>query len=192
MAKETNGGHLSVCSGNDWLYNRANMKLIKSLSRFNQSEVAEVRLEVVTFSHKHGVQATLDAYGIGRRTLFRWRKTLKKSRGRLESLIPTSTQPHTTRCMLTHPKVITFIKELRDKIPHLGKEKIKPLLDEYCLQEGVPTIAISTIGKVIKKHQLFVKKHRIYHDPSSGFAKRRIRYKTKVKRSPKIEDAGIY
>ncbi|QQS43374.1 hypothetical protein IPM65_04415 [Candidatus Roizmanbacteria bacterium] len=32
----------------------------------------------------------------------------------------------------------------------MGKEKIKPLLDEYCLQEGISTISESTIGKVIK------------------------------------------
>lgn len=190
MAKETSGGHLSVCGGNDWLYNKANMKFIKSLVQFNQSEVAQVRQEIIQFSEKHSIQATIDAYGLSRRTLFRWKRTLRSQRGRLESLIPGSTKPHSTRKMLTHPQVITFIKDLRDTVPHLGKEKIKPLLDEYCTEQGLQTISISTIGKVIKRHQLFVKKHRVYHNPESGFATHKIRYKTKVKRSPKVEDSG--
>src|SRR3989344_5926600 len=190
MAKETTGGHLRVCKGYDWLYNRDNMKFIRSLVRFNQSEVAQVRNEILTFADKHGVSATIDAYGISRRTLFRWRKRLKSSYGKLESLIPESTKPHRPRTMLTHVKIIMFIRELRDQYSHLGKEKIKPLLDEYCLQEGLPTIAVSTIGKVIKRHNLSVKTHRIYHNPESGFAKRKVRYKMKVKRSPKVTDTG--
>jgi len=190
MSKETNGQHLTICAGNDWLYNRDNMKFIQSLTRFNQSDVAQVRHDIIEFSRKHGIQATIDAYGLSRRTLFRWRKCLKDSRGRLETLLPASTKPHSTRKMLTHPKISTFIKEQRETISHLGKEKIKPLLDEYCKENGLETISISTIGKVIKRHQLFPKNKRVYHNPESGFAKRTIRYKTKVKRSPKVQDAG--
>lgn len=190
MSKETNGGHLSICEGWDWLYNRDNMKAIQSLLHFNQSDVAQVRQNIIEFSHKHGIQATIDAYGISRRTLFRWRKCLNDSYGRLETLIPASKKPHNTRKMLTHPKIIAFIRGEREKVAHLGKEKIKPLLDEYCKEEGLPTLSISTIGKVIKRHQLFPKNKRVYHNPESGHANRIIRYKTKVKRSPKVEDAG--
>lgn len=166
------------------------MKFVKSLSAYQKSEIAQLRNDILTFSNKHGIQATVDAYGISRRTLFRWKKKLKSSYGRLESLIPESTKPHSTRVMLTPAKVITFIRNIREQYSHLGKEKIKPLLDEYCLQEGLQTIAESTIGKVIKRHNLTVKTKRIYHNPESGFAKRKIRYKKKVKRSPKVTDTG--
>ena len=158
--------------------------------RFNQSDTAQIRLDIIKFSQKHGVQAAVDAFGVSRRTLFRWRKVLKDQRGRLESLIPNTTKPHTTRKMFTHLKVIAFIKNQREIISHLGKEKIKPLLDEYCQKEGLLTISISTIGKVIKRHNLFVKTHRVYHNPESGFAKRKIKYKNRVKHSPKVTDTG--
>lgn len=53
------------------------------------------------------------------------------------------------------PRVIEFIKELRKRYPRLGKEKIKPLLDEFCSQNNLKTISISTIGRIIKKKNLF-------------------------------------
>ena len=190
MSRGTTGDHLRVCAGYDFQYNRDNMKFIRSLLAYNQSEIAQVRNEILSFSDNHGIKATIDAYGISRRTLFRWKKKLKTSYGKLESLIPESTKPHSTRTMLTPAKIITFIRQLREQYSHLGKEKIKPLLDEYCLQEGLTTISESTIGKVIKRHNLSVKTHRIYHNPESGYAKRKVRYKMKVKRSPKVTDTG--
>lgn len=190
MSQGTTGDHLRTIRGYAFQYNRDNMKFIQSLVRYNQSEVGQVRKEILTFSDKHGVKATIDAYGISRRTLFRWRKKLKTSYGKLDSLIPESTKPHTLRIMLTHPKIITFIRKLREQYSHLGKEKIKPLLDEYCKQEGLQTISESTIGKVINRHNLSVKTNRIYHNPDSGYAKRKVRYKMKVKRSPKVTDSG--
>lgn len=90
MSKETVGQHLRVCQGYDWLYNRDNMKYLRSIVRFHESDVAQIRLDIIEFSNKHGIQATIDAYGISRRTLFRWKKTLKDAQGRLESLVPTS------------------------------------------------------------------------------------------------------
>lgn len=118
MSRQTNGQHLSVCGGYDWLYNRGNMKFMKSIVRFNQSEVAQVRLDIVEFSAKHGIQATVDAYGISRRTLFRWKKALKDTRGRLESLVPTSTKPHHTRRMLTPlSRYCLYQRTTRDNCP---------------------------------------------------------------------------
>ncbi|QQS43881.1 transposase [Candidatus Roizmanbacteria bacterium] len=184
------GDQLRVIRSYDWQYNRDLMKKIRSLSDYNQSDVAQIRNDVLTFAEKYGIQAAVDAYGISRRTLFRWRKRRRDSEGQLDSLIPETTKPKTPRRMETHPKVISFIKEIREQYFCLGKEKIKPLLDEYCLQEGISTISESTIGKVIKRHNLQRKTYRIYHNPASGFAKRKVKYRQKVKRSPKVEDTG--
>jgi len=91
--------------------------------------------------------------------------------------------------MIVPVEIIRFIRQIRQEYPRLGKEKIKPLLDEYCQFKGIKTIAESTIGKVIKRHKLFYQKAgRIYHDPS---IKRPLKQKRiRVKRSPRHEDFG--
>ena len=86
-------------------------------------------------------------------------------------------------------EILRFIRQTRQKYPRLGKEKIKPLLDEFCAENGLKTIAESTIGKVIKRHKLFYQKTgRVYHDPNR---KKPIQQKRlRVKHSPRHEDFG--
>ena len=68
--------------------------------------------------------------------------------------------------MTVATEIVQFIRQIRQKHPRLGKEKIKPLLDEFCQSKGLKPIAESTIGKVIKRNKLFYQKTgRIYHDP---------------------------
>ena len=93
--------------------------------------------------------------------------------------------------METHPQVVAFIAQLREDHHRLGKEKIKPLLDAFCREEGVPTISTSTIGNVIKRHRLFSSpQRRIYHNPGSGFAGKKRIFKAKIKHSPRPEGSG--
>ncbi|MBP7966888.1 integrase core domain-containing protein [Candidatus Woesebacteria bacterium] len=172
------------------LYNRAIMKTIRSLLIFERSKTAQIRKDILTFHQNHGTPATIDAYGISKASLYRWKKALQDNEGRLDSLVPLSKTPHKKRTMITHYKVISFIKKLREKRPRLGKEKIKPLLDEYCQTKDIPPISISTIGKVIKRHNLFMRPQRIYHNPCSGYAKRKVNYKKKVRHSPKVTNIG--
>ncbi|QQS43567.1 helix-turn-helix domain-containing protein [Candidatus Roizmanbacteria bacterium] len=89
------GDQLRVIRSYDWQYNRDLMKKIRSLSDYNQSDVAQIRNDVLTFAEKYGIQAAVDAYGISRRTLFRWRKRRRDSEGQLDSLIPETTKPKT-------------------------------------------------------------------------------------------------
>lgn len=166
------------------------MKKIKSILSFEESDVAQFRLKVIEFHAKHGTVATIDAFSLSRRTIFRWKKCFKTSKKQLDSLIPKSRKPKKVRVMNTHPKIISFIRTIREQYARLGKEKIKPLLDEYCREIGIETISVSTIGKVIKRHNLYLKKKRIYHNPHSGFAKGKTRYKTKVRYSPKVSEMG--
>ena len=71
--------------------------------------------------------------------------------------------------MRTNPEIISFIREIREKHPHIGKEKIKPLLDSYCMKIGIKPISVSTIGKVIKRYNLtFNPRLLSYHNPNSG------------------------
>jgi len=173
------------------LYNKGIMKgWIKKLE-FSKSEVARFRLEVINFYDKHGLSATIDAYGVSRATIFRWKKSLKSSGGKLESLIPKSKAPKRRRKMTTPPEIIDFIKDLREKHPRIGKEKIKPLLDEYCKERGLKTVSASTIGKIIKRYKLFYSRTgRVYHNPNSKWANKGRSYRARVKRSPKEKEGG--
>ena len=127
--------------------------------------------------------------GADRKVISRWRQKLREHDGALEGLVPESTRPNRTWTMMVSVKIIQFIREIRQEHPRLGKEKIKPLLDEYCRRKRLMSISESTIGKVIKRNKfLYQKTGRIYHDPS---IKRPLHQKRlRVKRSLRHEDFG--
>ena len=172
------------------LYNGRMRKSIRSILSFNNSQIAETRLQIIEFHTKYGTRATVDAFSVSKPTVYRWKKTFKDNQGELESLIPASRSPRRKRTMNTNTNIITFIKSLREQYDHLGKEKIKPLLDEYCLKESIQSISESTIGKVIKRHNLYSKSRRVYHNPTHTHSKAKLNYKKKVKKSPKPTGAG--
>jgi len=168
-------------------------KMLKSLRKFSKDEVAQERLKIIGFYKEHGEKTTRQAFGIGRDTIWIWKRRLKESRNSLASLIPTSTIPKTQRRMTTNPKIISEIRKLREKYPRLGKDKIKPILKKYCLKEGLTLISVSTIGKVIKRNNFFFQKAgRIYHDPSSKWAKNKAKRakRNRVKYAPKPNSVG--
>jgi hypothetical protein len=93
--------------------------------------------------------------------------------------------------MIADARVVSYIRSLRENHPRLGKEKIKPFLDQFCRENSLAPISISTIGKIISRYNIFPHKiGRVYHNPSSGFAKEKLDYKKKIKRSPKPENIG--
>ena len=163
----------------------------RSIFRFSQDKQAQFRMEALEFHKKWGLKATIDAYKVSKPTIYRWKRVFTKSLGSLESLIPKSRSPRIKRVMVINPKIMDFVKTLREDHYRLGKEKIKPILDAYCQKEGLEPISTSKIGRIIKKNSLFFQKlGRYYHNPAGGFAKRSINYKTKVRFSPKISDIG--
>lgn len=167
--------------------------MLSSLRKFDKSEIAKERLKMIEFYQKHGEKTTKEAFGVDRKLIYVWGKKLKGSRGKLSSLVPLSTRPRRTREMVTDPRVVDFIKETREKHPRLGKEKIKPLLDDYCQEIGIPTISESTIGKVIvRKNFFFQKSGRVYHDPSGKWAQKKTKKKKRlrIKHSPQHKDLG--
>jgi transposase InsO family protein len=168
-------------------------EMLKSLKRFSKDEIAQKRLKIIEFYDLHGEKITREAFGVGRDTIWIWKKRLKDNRYSISSLIPTSTVPKTKRSMMTHPKVVAYIKSLREEHIGLGKEKIKPLLDLYCQKEGLPTIQESTIGKVIKRKNLFFKKSgKLYHNPDGKWAKNEAKRKKRdrIKRPPRPTSFG--
>ncbi|MCL4517745.1 MAG: hypothetical protein M1587_00945, partial [Thaumarchaeota archaeon] len=156
-------------------------------------QIAQRRLEIIKFYERYGEDATKRAFGADSKVISRWRQRLKRHQGQLQALIPHSTRPQRVRRSAIPSEVVQFIRQLREKYPRLGKDKIKPFLDKYCQPHGYASLSVSSIGNVIKKHRLFFyKTGRVYHDPSSAWAqKHRPKVKrVRIRKSPKPEDLG--
>ncbi len=169
--------------------------MLHSLRRFSRDEVAQERYRIMRFYDRYGEKATKEAFGVDRKLIHVWKRRLKASEGHLEALIPHSTRPRKVRRMNTAPLVVEFIKRIRQEHSGMGKDKIKPFLDRYCREKGIPSISESTIGKIIKRHKLFYRSSgRIYHDPrSKWFAHKGMRSKRlRVKHPPKHTEFGHF
>ena len=165
--------------------------MLSSLRRYSQSEVAQQRMKIIKFYQQYGEEATKEAFGADRKVISRWRKRLTNSRGKLSALVPTSTRPHTVRTARTDPLIVEFIRKAREAHPRIGKEKLKPDLDIYCIKNGIATVSVSTIGNIIKRKQFFFQKSgRVYHNPSSKWAQRKVKKRVRVKHSPKPQEYG--
>lgn len=172
--------------------------MLSSLRKFSSSEIAGQRMKIIKLYEQYGEKATIEAFGADRKVISRWKLRMKKNVGRLESLVPYSTKPNHFRTVKYDARIVKFIRDQRDAHPRLGKEKLKPLLDEDCKQEqlkgvNIKTVSESTIGNIIKRHNLFHQKAgRYYHNPNSKWAMNEAK-KTKrlrVKHSPKPKDFG--
>ena len=158
-------------------------------SQPKNSQIVAYRLEVLSFFQEFGLEATKKAFKVSKTTLYRWQKTLTDHQGKISSLLPKSTRPRHLRRMATDSRVIEYIQKLREEHYRLGKRKIKVLLDRYCFNLRIETISVSTIGKVIKRNHLFFQKQgRLYHNPNSGWAKRKPAKRLRVRYSPKPTD----
>ena len=151
------------------------------------SEKAKWKAKVVDFFNKYGLSATKEAFGVSKSSIYLWRKKLRESGGKLEVLNDKSKAPKNRRKPETDPRVIEFIKKIRKERPYLGKEKIKVLLDEYCKEKGIKSVSSSTIGRIIKRYNLFFRPRKITH-----FGKiKEIRRRKKLRRKGyKPERAG--
>ena len=157
------------------------------------SEIAQKRMDIITFYDEFGENATIKAFGADRKVVSRWRKRLTENKGKLESLIPYSTKPKTVRRVSYAQKIVDFIRKYREDHPRTGKEKIKIELDSHCLKEGIKTVSESTVGNIIKRHKFFFQKSgRIYHNPDSKWARNEAQKKKRlrVRHPPKLDDFG--
>lgn len=142
---------------------------------------AKERMRILIFWNTHGLQATKDAFTVSRSSLFAWQAVYRDSGRKLESLNPGSQIRKTQQRRNVDYRIIGEIKRLRFNVcPNLGKDKVKRFLDEFCQEQGLKSISISTIGRVIKDKKIF--HHRI---KVSYFGKVNIIKKRKKLRKPK-------
>ena len=112
--------------------------------RYMITEQAKKRCRILAFWEKHGNEAAREAFGISRRTLFRWQAALRKQGGKLEGLNPVSTAPKKRRMRVVPYVIIERIITLRREHPRLGKDKVRALL----AAEGYRG-SISTVGRIL-------------------------------------------
>ncbi len=108
------------------------------------------KARVLAFWEKHGLNATIDAFKVKRRTLFNWKSQLAEGNGKLEALNDKSRSPKTKRKRLWSEEVIAEIKRQRFAHPNLGKEKIYPALKNHCDHLTIKCPKPKTVGRLIK------------------------------------------
>jgi hypothetical protein len=162
------------------------MKTVDTALNFDASDVAHFRLHCVELFISQGWIVFHQAFPqVGRRTIYRWRRTYLDSSKRLASLFPHSTKPHTVRQMQVPTEVLGFLKALRKKYPRMSKYKLKPFLDAFCQEKGKASYSVSWIGKVIVRYQLFFNSRRPVKRKRSQSKKQRISY------CPKLKHVGL-
>ncbi len=131
--------------------------------KYMVTDKAKWKAKVVTFFEKYGLEATEEAFGIKKSSIYKWRKLLRENQGRLEVLNDKSKAPKRKRKPSWDPRIVEFIRNLRKEYPRLGKEKIKPFLNEFCVQNNLKTLHPSTIGRIIKRENLFFHSKKVTH-----------------------------
>jgi hypothetical protein len=145
------------------------------------TETAIKKARILTFWHKHGAEATEEAFGVKRRTLFLWQKKLKEGNGKLESLNDKSKEPKKKRRRNWDYRVIEEIKRIRSIYPNLGEEKVYPLLKILCDDLRLKCPKPITIGRIIKD----LGGLRIFPKKVSHFGKIKKADRSKILRKPK-------
>ncbi|MDP3779559.1 MAG: integrase core domain-containing protein [bacterium] len=113
------------------------------------TQKAKRRYEILVFWEKHGLPATLDAFKVKKRTLFTWKKKLNEGGGKIESLNPGSRAPRVRRQRLWDARIVAELRRLRIVYPNLGKEKLYPLLREFCIPLTLTYPKPKTIGRLM-------------------------------------------
>lgn len=114
------------------------------------TDKARRKLSILIFWEKYGLQAAMDAFPVKRRTLFAWKKQFGIGGKIAEALNEKSRAPRKKRIRTWPQEIIAEIKRLRWNHPNLGKDKVHPLLQTFCLQNHLSCPKNSTIGRIIK------------------------------------------
>lgn len=162
----------------DWL-----MKTLENSLKFDKSDPAKFRLHILNHYYKYGWRQTVEAFGVGKSTLYDWKRQYEQSGKALLSLVPKKTRPKRVRQMTTDWRVIEFIREFREQYGNIGERKLKVFLDEYVSELGITSISSRTISKVIKR------KHLYFHSPKK--CKRKNKFsRDRSRKSPKVSQPG--
>lgn len=113
------------------------------------TDKAKHKAKVLSFWDKHGLEATLDAFAVKKRTLFDWKRQLKQGGGQLEALNEKSKRPKNIRSRVWPLDIIAEIKRQRADHPNLGKEKVQKAVAIVCRTKSLNCPSASTVGNLI-------------------------------------------
>lgn len=109
----------------------------------NMDESAIKKAKILSHAHKHGIQSTIDAFNVGRSSIFRWRKKLDDSHGHIGTLSNKSRAPKRRRSRILNPLLEEKIIDLRTQFPGIGKSQIYHQI-KYAIKTSE-----STVGRTI-------------------------------------------
>ena len=134
------------------------MQYVEDIVDHPQREAIEKRIKILKYMDRWGAQATVEAYEIGRSTIFLWKQKLKEAGGKLSALAPGNKSPKNKRRRIVHPFIENYIVEYRTAHPGVDKTTITPSLTRACLSDGIKPVSESTVGRIIAdlkaKHRL--------------------------------------
>jgi len=151
--------------------------------RYMITEQAKRRAKILAFWERYGTEATKEAFGTSRRTLFRWQLGLEKALGKLEGLNPIPTVPKNKRKRRIPEAVQNIIIKERTDHPRLGKEKLHTPLTEAGFN-----YSISTVGRMVtdlKNRHLLPQHRKMIVNGRTGNIYEYIKPKIKKERRPK-------
>jgi len=127
------------------------MQRIQDLGDHPQKAEIERRTRALWLYDKFGLEAAQVAYNVSRSTLFNWKKRLRESGGRLESLAPNSRKPKRVRLPQTDRRIEDHVRQYRQQHPGIGKSAIKYELDAYCHGKGLQSVSESSVGRILRR-----------------------------------------
>lgn len=164
------------------------MKTIDAMLGFDSSNKAKLKLLCIKLLETHGWEAVNLAFPqVSRASVYRWKQRFDGSGRRLTSLVPLATKPKQVRQMQVPSEILAFIKLMRTQYPKLSKYKLKPFLDAYCADHGIPSYSVSWIGKVINRYNYFFNHGRQVVKKRTNKQKQ----KARVKRCPKASQVKL-
>lgn len=146
------------------------------------TEKALFRTKVIIFAEKHGIDMALEAFNVKRRTFFNWKKAFNQGGKKAEALSEKKTTPKTKRKRVWSFEVREKIKSLRTDHPNLGPEKIHPILQSFCNDNGLKCPKTRTIARIIEDAP---DKMRRFPEKTSHFGVIKKTTRKKVLRKPK-------
>jgi len=128
-----------------------NLSKLNSLINHPKYEEISRKLNIINFYDKYGISATREAYGVGRSTIYLWKKKIKENGGDIRVLASLSRAPKNRKRESKRDKRIEeYIIRYREIYGRVGKVTIKKELDEYCRVNSIKLISETTIGRIIK------------------------------------------
>lgn len=113
--------------------------------RYMITEEAKERTRILAFWERHGLEAAKEAFKVSRPTLFRWQKSLKEGKGKLEALNKKSTAPQRRRKRIIPKAIEDLIIKEREYDPRISKDKLARLIKG----DGIGAQSASTVGRML-------------------------------------------